>query len=172
MAIPLCTVFLIGLFVVGCSPGGMEVGDSLPNLHFYDLDGNKVSIYDYIEPGKVLLLHLWGAACCLTYSIPTTKAVKEIASDGDYNWVTVVSVNLDYPISRVRRIAEELGISHTMLNDMDGRYYYVEGEFRLFFPLAIILAVDDNGIVRGRLQGHQLAPAIRELLMITRDRRE
>jgi hypothetical protein len=172
-ALPCFAAISIILALIGCSSRGLEVGNKLPDLTFYDLDGNKVKIYDYIKPGKILLLHLWGAACCLTYSVPTSKAVGEIAAHEGQDWVTVVSVNLDYPIPKVRRIVKEQGFIHTMLNDKDGSYYRAEPGFKLFFPLAIILAVDDKGIIRAaKLKGHQLTPAIRELLELARAEKE
>jgi hypothetical protein len=147
-----------------CGSTGMEVGDKLPALAFYDLGGNEVSVCDYIERDKVLLLHFWGAACCLTYSMPTMKAVSAVAVDEKLRGVTVVSVNLDYQAPRVLRVSRELNISHPMLNDRTSAYYRELPQIQFFFPLAVLYAVDGDGIIRGKLEGHQLEPAIRELI--------
>lgn len=147
-----------------CGSTGMEVGDKLPALAFFDLDGNEVSVHDYIERDKVLLLHFWGAACCLTYSVPTMKAVSAVAADEKLRGVTVVSVNLDYQVPRVLRVSRELNISHPMLNDRTSAYYRELPQIQFFFPLAVLYAVDGEGVIRGKLEGPQLEPAIRELI--------
>ena len=166
-------ILIINLQILcGCTSRGISVGDKLPNLVFCDLNGNKVRVYDYIQPEKVLLLHFWGAACCLTYSVPTTKAVANIDAIKQFDWVTVVSINLDYPLPRVRRIVKELRLTHRMLTDKYSNYYRAEPKLQFFFPLALILAVDDKGIIRGRLKGPQLEPAIQELVITSRDQRD
>lgn len=160
----LMVILVFALTVSGCSRAGLDVGERLPNLVFYDPDGNKVRIYQYVEPGKKLLIHFWGAACCLTYSIPTIQAVSSIHKSGRVMDVNVVSVNLDYATPKVRGIVRELGIDHPMLIDKDASYYRADPKLRLFFPLALILVVNDKKIVQARITGPQLLPSIQEAL--------
>ena len=157
-------VIVAVLSVSGCSETALNVGEKLPNLVFYDLDENRVSVFNYMEPGKKLLIHFWGAACCLNYSIPTIEAVSLIGKSEKFKKIEVVSVNLDYPIPKVRRIVRELDVAHTMLVDMDASYYRAEPKLRFFFPLALILVVDEKGIIQGKLMGPQLLPSIAEIL--------
>ena len=148
----------------GCFQTGLNVGEKMPDLFFFDVSGNKIRIYDHIEPKKRLLLHFWGAACCLTYSIPTIQSVSEIHKDESFKDVHVVSVNLDYTAPKVERIASELDITHPMLIDKESSYYRAEPKLQFFFPLAMILVVDENGVIQGKLFGPQLLPSIKDLL--------
>jgi hypothetical protein len=59
-----------------------------------------------------------------------------------------------------------------MLNDHGGSYYKAEPEVKFFFPLALILAVDDDGIIREELKGNQTKQAICELLELSRKEEE
>lgn len=167
-------VFITALLFIlsGCTMSGMEIGQKLPELFFYDLNGTKVSVYDYLNHKKVLLLHFWGAACCLTYSAQTIKAVSSIYESNEFDNVEVISINLDYPEPKVRTIVKELGIKHLMLVDKDSSYYQKEPELKFFFPLSIILVVDENGVVQGKLKGPQLISSIKEILLYTGNKRE
>ena len=166
----LLALLLISSGLAGCSRTGLNVGEKMPDLLFYDTAGNRVTVYDYIEPKKWLLIHFWGAACCLTYSAHTIKSVSEIHKDRRIKDVRVVSVNLDYPPPKVERIASELGITHPMLNDKDASYYRAEPKLKFFFPLAMILVVDENAVIQGKLFGPQLMPSIKDLLAQARQR--
>ena len=154
----LCFIFL------GCSKAGMNEGEKLPNLLLYDMEGEKVALFDHLGHDGLLLLHFWGAACCQTYSEPTLLAVSKIDKMKNRRDVSVVSVNLDYKADRVRRIIRDLGISQIMLNDRDSSFYNAEPKLKFFFPLCLILVVDENGIIKGRMMGPQLLPAIEDLI--------
>lgn len=154
----------LGIMMPGCSRPGMNVGEKLPNLKFFDSDAKKVEIRDYARPGKLLLIHFWGAACCLTYSAPTFRSVSSIHDAEGLYGVTVVSVNLDYSPSQARRIANDLDIRHPVLNDTDSVFYRAEPSLKNVFPLALIILVDDNGVIRGKMMGPQLFPAINDLI--------
>ena len=156
---------IIGLLLVsGCQRSHLNIDDTLPNFTFYDQKNQKINIYDYLHPGKQLLVHFWGAACCLEYSIPTMKAVAEINQSKSYGHVTVVSVNLDYPNKKVHRIIKALRISHPVLNDPEDVFYAHEPKLKNVFPLALILVVDEKGAIKEKIMGPQLLPAIAELI--------
>ena len=152
------------LLFPGCQKSHLNINETLPDFTFYDADGRPVRIYDYLSPEKRLLIHFWGASCCLEYSVPTMKAVTEIDQSGAYGHVTVVSVNLDYPQRKVQRIIKEMKISQPVLNDTDDLFYKKEPKLKNVFPLALILVVNDKGIITKKMMGPQLMPAIAELL--------
>jgi hypothetical protein len=159
-------IFVLGM--AGCSRIGMNAGEKLPALMLFDSTGKKVGIHEYILPGKTLLLHFWGAACCLTYSKPTFRAVSEIHKSKLYMDVTVVSVNLDYSPEIVAEITKDLDVRHPVLNDKDSGFFRTEPSLKNVFPLALILVVDDSGIIRGKMMGPQLQPAIKDLINLAR----
>ena len=142
----------------------MNKENPLPNLVLYDMEGKRVELFKFVRDEKLLLLHFWGAACCQTYSEPTLLAVSKINALEDFNNVTVVSVNLDYKTARVSRIIDELKLTHTMLNDRDSSFYKAEPKLKFFFPLCLLLVVDGKGVIKGRMMGPQLLPAILDLL--------
>ena len=61
-------------------------------------------------------------------------------------------------------------ITHPMLIDKDSSYYRAEPKLQFFFPLAMILVVDENGVIQGKLLGPQLLPSIKDLLAQARQR--
>jgi peroxiredoxin len=162
----------VSILFSGCINTGMEVGQKVPDFFFYDLNGKKVRIYDHLNHKKILLLHFWGAACCFTYSAQTIKAVSSIYQFDEFDDVEVISVNLDYPSPKVKKITDELQIKHLMLTDRDSLYYLKEPELKFFFPLALILAVDEKGIIRGKLKGPQMIASIEEVLLSARNWQE
>ena len=150
--------------IVGCTKSHLGVNDRLPNFTFYDTDSQPVKIYNFLAPGKLLLLHFWGAGCCLTYSVPTMNAVTAIDRSSEYRHVTVVSVNLDYPAGKVQRAVNSHGVTQMVLNDTEDQFYDAAPELENVFPLAMILVVDDQGIIQNKILGPQLLPAISELV--------
>jgi len=148
----------------GCSRPPIRDGDKFPRMVFYDAVGKKVGIYDYAGPDRLLLIHFWGAACCMTYSEPTIRAVAGVHAGREFDNVAVVSVNLDYKESRVRRIRQKMGPGHPLFNDRDGCFYKAYPKLRYFFPMSLILLVDEEGIIRGHIMGPQLLPAISDLI--------
>lgn len=157
-------LLILATVIPGCAKTGMNAGEAMPNLEFYDFAGNRTALVEFFRPGKLLLVHFWGAACCLTYSKPTFRAVSEVHESGAFSDVTVLSVNLDYPPKRVRKIMTELDIRHPVLNDRDGVFYEQVPALKNVFPLALILVVDGDGRIRGKMMGPQLFPAISDLV--------
>ena len=156
--------FMCILLVCGCQGSNLNINDPLPDFTFYDQQNQPVHIHDYFQPGKLLLVHFWGAACCLEYSVPTMKAVAKIHQTEKYEHVTVISVNLDYSKKKVQRIIKAHGISHLLLNDPDDLFYKHEPKLENVFPLALILVVDEKGTIKKKIMGPQLLPAIAELI--------
>ena len=156
--------FLLFFLFFGCAETGMNEGEAMPDLALYDMEGNRAELLDYIRHDGLLLLHFWGAACCQTYSEQTLLVLSKINSLENSKNMTVVSVNLDYSEDRVRRIIGNLNITQTMLNDKDSSFYRAQPKMKYFFPLCLILVVDGNGVIQGRMMGPQLLPAINDLI--------
>ncbi len=167
-------IILAGLFLLvlsGCKRSGFEIGNRFPDLDLFDMKSRPVTVYQHVGDEKLLILQLWGAACCPVFSKPTLKAVSAIASDESMGDLTVVSVNLDNPIPEILRISKESGLEQLMLSDKMSNYYAKEERYRLFFPLSIVFLIDDQNIIRGKLTGHQTESAIRSLVIQTKNRK-
>ncbi len=82
----------IGFALLFCA--GLHAQDALPDIELTDLDGNKVSLSDYSENGKITVFSFWATWCA-----PCKKElsnISDIYEDWTDEWeVEVVAVNID-----------------------------------------------------------------------------
>lgn len=162
-----CFILLCLLvFISGCTPRGLEIGNKIPDLLFSDAGGKRVHLYDFIKPGKILLIHVWGGMCCSYDVLPTLYALSAIASDSALsNSVSVLSVNLEDSKSRIAEITKGINKSCPIFSDRTTSSFsgnQPKGQYN--FPRKVLYAVDENGIIRGKLEGNPPESAIREML--------
>ena len=165
LAVAMATWLSLMPAISGCRQSNIHVDARLPDLTFTDMAGNPVRIQSFLEPGKLLLIHFWGAACCRTYSGQTLEAIAELRQSKKFDHVTMVSVNLDDPETKVRRIMKDYRMVHPVLNDPDNAFYQWEPRLKNTFPLALFVVADENGIIRKKMTGPQLGPSIADLLI-------
>lgn len=159
----LCLVLII---IQGCSSRGLDVGNKIPDLMFSDAGGNKVHVYDFIKPGKILLIHVWGGMCCSYDALPTLKAVSVIASNSSLAAsVEVISVNLEHSKARIAEITKGMKTACPIFSDRTtSSFSRNQPKGQCNFSRKVLYAVDGNGIIRRKLEGNQSESAIRELL--------
>ncbi|MEJ2411383.1 MAG: TlpA disulfide reductase family protein [Anaerolineales bacterium] len=91
----------------------VEVDQPAPELTLFDLDGNQVSLSDFV--GEVVLLNNWATWCppCRG-EMPEFQAYYEKYQDKGF---MVVAVEAGEPEEEVRRFVEEQGLEFTVLLD-------------------------------------------------------
>lgn len=131
---------------------GPEVGSTLPaDLELEDLDGNAVTLGDYMEPGVPTLLEIWASWCENCEALqPEIDALR--AEYGDGVNVVAVAVAVSQSQRRVRRHVEEHGHGYPYL--WDGRGAAVRG-LNAATTSIVILADGDGRIVYTGVGGDQ-----------------
>ena len=91
----------------------IEVDQPAPELTLYDLDGNQVSLSDFV--GEVVLLNNWATWCppCRG-EMPEFQAYYEKYQDKGFQ---IVAVEAGEPEGEVRRFVEEQGLEFIILLD-------------------------------------------------------
>lgn len=97
---------------------GLFAQDSLPDIELSDLDGNKVTLNEYAENGKITVFSFWATWCS-----PCKKELSNIADiyeDWTDEWdVEVVAVNIDDSrnFGKVKPYVDGQGWDYTVLMD-------------------------------------------------------
>lgn len=97
---------------------GIIAQDTLPDIELSDLEGNKVSLNEYAENGKITVFSFWATWCS-----PCKKELSNIADiyeDWTDEWeVEVVAVNIDDQrnFGKVKPYVDGQGWEYTVLMD-------------------------------------------------------
>ncbi|NQS91416.1 MAG: TlpA family protein disulfide reductase [Chloroflexi bacterium] len=91
----------------------IEVNQPAPELTLFDLDGNEVSLSDFV--GEVVLLNNWATWCppC-RLEMPEFKAYYDKYKDRGFQ---VVAIEAGQPEAEVRSFVEEAGLEFVILLD-------------------------------------------------------
>ncbi len=117
-----------------------EVDFVAPELPLEDLEGNPVSLDDYL--GQVVLVNLWATWCppCRE-EMPTLQAFYEKYKDDGF---VLVAINQEEPRDVVAPFVQEFGLTFPVWIDLE---YLAEREFdTMNLPSSYV--VDRNGQVR------------------------
>ena len=121
-AIILLSVLGSGLVLAGCSSGATSDGGSetemlAPDFQLLSLDGQTINLSDF--RGKPVLLNFWASWCgpC-EFEMPFLQEIYE-----DEEWsqkgLVMLAVDIGEPPARVKDFMERLGLSFTVLLDID-----------------------------------------------------
>ena len=147
----------------GSKPGGKTprkmVENSAPDFELKDLNGNKISLEQYIGK-KIVILEFWATWCgpCRM----TMAAVHNVREKYQDKGVEVLSVDQGEDSAKVKNFVESKGLKLHVLLDTDvevSRLYGVNGIPTLF-------VIDKLGVVRARVVGYRpdLEPALSQFL--------
>lgn len=117
-----------------------EVNFAAPELPLEDLEGNPVSLDDYL--GQVVLVNLWATWCppCRE-EMPTLQSFYEKYKDDGF---VLVAINQEEPRDVVAPFVQEFGLTFPVWLDLE---YLAEREFdTMNLPSSYV--VDRNGQVR------------------------
>ena len=91
----------------------IDVDQPAPELTLFDLDGNQVSLSDFV--GQVVLVNNWATWCppCRE-EMPEFKAYYEIYKDEGFQ---IVAIEAGQPEAEVRAFVEEQGLEFVVLLD-------------------------------------------------------
>lgn len=150
-AVALAAALLLpgGLAAQGVGP---EVGSTLPaGLELEDLEGNPVTLGDYLEPGTPTLLEIWASWCENCEALqPELDAVLE--RWGEEVNVVAIAVAVSQSRRRVQRHVEEQGHGYPYL--WDGRGAAVRGLSAATTSI-VILADGEGRVVYTGVGGRQ-----------------
>lgn len=147
LAIMLLSVLGSGLVLTGCTSGSTPDGGSqaerlAPDFQLLSLDGQTISLSDF--RGKPVLLNFWATWCgpC-EYEMPFLQEIYE-----DEEWaergLVMLAVDVGEHPARVKLFIESLGLSFTVLLDIDqdvALMYNIR-----FFPSTFF--IDKDGIIQ------------------------
>lgn len=106
---------------VSAQSGGVSLalGTAAPEAELETLDGEPVSLLDYVEPGKPALIEFWASWCEQCEAIqPQLDEVQ--ARYGDQVSVVAVAVGVSQSPRRVRRHLEDHDPGYPFLYDVRG----------------------------------------------------
>ncbi len=137
----LSIALLVAFLVVPAIPAGavtLTAGEKAPGFCLKDLDGNRVSLDEFL--GKTVVIAFWSTWC--------SRCEEELTflkdTLGDRADVTVLLVNQDsenrVSLDRVRSIREKLGIRFPMLLDEGLSLWEVYGINAL--PTSVVIGKD------------------------------
>lgn len=126
--------------------GVVKISQVLPvEIELKDLDGQPVSLSDF--KGKIVFLNFWTTWCFdCRIEMPQMEKLHQKLKKKDFAMVTV---NLQEPVSQVKRFFKNFNLTFTSLLDSDGE---VGARFRITaIPTTFIL--DKQGVIIGKAVG-------------------
>ncbi|MDX1494438.1 MAG: TlpA disulfide reductase family protein, partial [Longimicrobiales bacterium] len=120
-AAALGVIFLAGAAPASAQSGGVSLalGTQAPDAEVETLDGEAVSLLDFVEPGKPALIEFWATWCEQCEALqPQLDEVQ--ARYGDDVSVVAVAVGVSQSPRRVRRHLEEHDPGYPFLYDARG----------------------------------------------------
>ncbi len=118
-------------------PVRLAIGDKIPDFRFLPLEGDSVSIYDFIEPGKKTYLEFMFIGCsgCM-YLLPFIEDIYEKHSDK----IKVLSLNTLQGIKQTREFVKERNLKSPYGTVSEKVWKSLYGEYS---PWGILL--NENG---------------------------
>jgi thiol-disulfide isomerase/thioredoxin len=126
--------------------GVVKISQVLPvEIELQNLDGQPVSISDF--RGKIVFLNFWTTWCFdCRIEMPQMEKLHQKLKKKDF---VMVAVNLQEPVSQVKRFFKNFKLTFTSLLDSDGE---IGARFRITaIPTTFIL--DKQGIIIGKAVG-------------------
>ena len=119
----------------------LAVGEPAPDFELQALDGTSVCLSDFL--GKPVLL-TFGTTWC-----PDCRAEAPLLEElhQKYPELVVLAVDTKERIDAVRAYADELGITHRILLDLDGSV----SQLYQVFAIPTELFIDADGVIRAKL---------------------
>ncbi len=116
------------------------VGQPAPDFSLYSLDGQVVSVADYI--GKPVMINFWASWCepCRNEMPLLDKKAQQYAAQG----LTVLAVNLGESEKTVEGFRDEYDLSFPILLDNDDK---VSAQYAIE-PIPSTFFIDRNGFVK------------------------
>jgi peroxiredoxin len=126
---------------------GVSAADKAKSFSLQDLEGNSVSLYDYLGKGGVFLIFTttWCPHCVTI--IPDLKKIYQYNQGKN---LEMLAIYIKEPQSRVAAFRQNHALSYTVLLDIDGKVaseYNVRG-------VPTFVAVDKNGNIK--YSGHNI----------------
>ena len=142
LVVILASVLVSGLVMTGCSgqAQGPEIGKLAPDFELSSLDGQVVSLSDFL--GKPVFLNFWATWCgpC-RFEMPFIQKMYEgLSGEG----LVVLAVNVQENPTAVREFVESFGLTFPVLlatNSEVPLAYNIRGIPATFF-------IDENGIIQ------------------------
>jgi thiol-disulfide isomerase/thioredoxin len=126
--------------------GVSKISQALPvEITLIDLNGRPVNLSDF--RGKIVFLNFWTTWCFdCRIEMPDMEKLHQKFKNKDFAMVTV---NLQEPVSQVKKFIKDFKLTYTALLDSDGE---VGAHFRITaIPTTFIL--DKQGILIGKVMG-------------------
>ncbi len=138
------------------------IGKKFTDFTMQDLEGNKVSLSDYVNQGKYVFLDVWAAWCrpC-RMEIPAVKAAYAKFKDKGFE---VVSVSLDETLDTWKKVVAYEGLTWPQMSDLKGwksevvKLYGIKG-----IPFTLLIAPDGT-IVAQNLRGDEIEKRLSQFL--------
>ncbi len=123
--LPSCVKILIILlpailFLLGCDQGGklLTIGDKAPDFSISDMNGNQVTLSDFLKDNKEVILAFWTTWC------PECRKEMPILNEfakKHRDKVEIVGINLKESKEVVKSFVEPRGIGFKILLDTKGK---------------------------------------------------
>ncbi len=120
------------------------VGEPYTDLEFVPSEGPSVRLSDYIEPGKLTLLHFWAS-----WSAPsrtTMQAVSSIYDEFPKDKITVVNINTWDSEHDARNVVNQLQIKWPQIYGADTEH----AETYAITDLPFVMLIDSEGRILAR----------------------
>lgn len=139
------------------SPSATKVGDALPKITLYSLNGSKVTLPDDFK-GKVILIHFWVSIC--PYCIREMQAIEALHNKyGDKDFAPF-SINVGESRDAINNYLIDRRVTYFILLDPDkqaSKQYWIAG-----VPMTFI--ADKSGVLRYRIFGEINEPGLKKIL--------
>jgi len=121
-----------------------QLGYRAPDFTFDDLEGNPVSLSDFL--GKPVLLNFWATWCP-----PCRKEIPDLQKFHQKYGDKIVLLGIDWgeDVEEVKKFLTRYGVTYTTLMDKDGKFFVRYG----LTGLPTSYWVDETGVIRGIWEG-------------------
>jgi peroxiredoxin len=146
------------LTAAGSANAALRIGDTLPSIALFGVDGAPVRIPESLK-GKVIILHFWQIGCSsCRLEMP---AMDELYRKYRRKGLEVLAINVGQKKETVKAFAVELGVSYPILIDMDGKSAALYGVTDV--PRTYV--IDRSGVVRYRILGIATPETLKKLIL-------
>lgn len=140
----------------------VAIGKPFVDVKGNNLKGETVSLSDYAEKGKVVLIDFWASWCgpCIKEMPTVIEAYKNYKSKG----FEIVGISLDQDGAAWEKATKDLGITWPQMSDLKGWQSELSAPYAVrSIPHTVLLDKDGN-IIEKDLRGAALLAKLEELL--------